>query len=674
MFVGTPQYASPEQLAGAPVDARTDLFSAAVVTFEMLAGRPPFSGATLPALAHAVTLRGAAGPHRRGGGRRRRPHPASRPGQGAGRSLSHGAGVRRRSAGGAGAGRQRTDGRGAADPAPGRAAVPAAQAGCRDRLPRSQPRRCAGQFTVRARVAGRAIDAQVGALCPAAARSGPAGHRPGRGRRAGRDAAGDRRAACASAPSWSPRRPATSGGRTSPTRRPTRCSSCTTTWPGRSLPPCRSAGATAARRRPAPPTRRRSSSISAACSCAPRPARCARRTPSSSAAWSAIPSSRRPGPSAAGSSACSASSRIRRCAPRRRPRSVGRWPSTPTAPPPRYYLAQLGDRPRPGRRFAGPAARSRLAAPRRAAGVRGAGARLPLLRAARRLGRRAPRRRPARSRRWPAACCTPTTSSARGARRSTSCTAAAIPSRDGCSRRWDAATRPSPPPGARKNATPRSPCCAAFATAIRAGLEGDTDDRHRGDGAVRRPALQRRRDVLLRRRGLRARRRHRAGLRDARSGRGRRLPVAAGVRERHLPGAAAQPRRLGAAGRPAAARRRRRRRRCSTSVAGACCSGCDAARSGRRRRARATARAAARPWRTSSRASRSRPTRRARQPSPPRSTRRSSAAPPPGPCARPRRSGLERVVQRHQVGSRRIGGDVHRRRAGRPRRAPPRFW
>ena len=54
MFVGTPQYASPEQLAGAPVDARTDLFSAAVVAFEMLAGRPPFSGATLPALAHAV--------------------------------------------------------------------------------------------------------------------------------------------------------------------------------------------------------------------------------------------------------------------------------------------------------------------------------------------------------------------------------------------------------------------------------------------------------------------------------------------------------------------------------------------------------------------------------------------------------------------------------------------
>ncbi len=58
MFVGTPQYASPEQLSGLTVDVRSDLFSAAVVAFEMLAGRPPFTGATLPALAHAV-LHGA---------------------------------------------------------------------------------------------------------------------------------------------------------------------------------------------------------------------------------------------------------------------------------------------------------------------------------------------------------------------------------------------------------------------------------------------------------------------------------------------------------------------------------------------------------------------------------------------------------------------------------------
>jgi eukaryotic-like serine/threonine-protein kinase len=54
LFVGTPQYASPEQMRGEPVDATSDVFSAGVVIFEMLAGRPPFVGATLAALAHAV--------------------------------------------------------------------------------------------------------------------------------------------------------------------------------------------------------------------------------------------------------------------------------------------------------------------------------------------------------------------------------------------------------------------------------------------------------------------------------------------------------------------------------------------------------------------------------------------------------------------------------------------
>jgi serine/threonine protein kinase/tetratricopeptide (TPR) repeat protein len=53
-FVGTPQYAAPEQLSGDTVDARADLFAAGVILFEMLAGRPPFSGATLGALVHAV--------------------------------------------------------------------------------------------------------------------------------------------------------------------------------------------------------------------------------------------------------------------------------------------------------------------------------------------------------------------------------------------------------------------------------------------------------------------------------------------------------------------------------------------------------------------------------------------------------------------------------------------
>jgi len=54
IFLGTPKYASPEQFRGRPVDARSDLFSLGVVFFEMLAGKPPFSGETFGEVAHAV--------------------------------------------------------------------------------------------------------------------------------------------------------------------------------------------------------------------------------------------------------------------------------------------------------------------------------------------------------------------------------------------------------------------------------------------------------------------------------------------------------------------------------------------------------------------------------------------------------------------------------------------
>jgi len=54
VFLGTPRYAAPEQLLGDEVDERADLFSAGVVLFEMLAGRPPFSGKTLAAIAQSV--------------------------------------------------------------------------------------------------------------------------------------------------------------------------------------------------------------------------------------------------------------------------------------------------------------------------------------------------------------------------------------------------------------------------------------------------------------------------------------------------------------------------------------------------------------------------------------------------------------------------------------------
>jgi serine/threonine protein kinase/tetratricopeptide (TPR) repeat protein len=53
-ILGTPHYLPPEQIQGQPVDARADVFAAGAVLYEMLAGRPPFGGATVPEIVHSI--------------------------------------------------------------------------------------------------------------------------------------------------------------------------------------------------------------------------------------------------------------------------------------------------------------------------------------------------------------------------------------------------------------------------------------------------------------------------------------------------------------------------------------------------------------------------------------------------------------------------------------------
>jgi Tol biopolymer transport system component/tRNA A-37 threonylcarbamoyl transferase component Bud32 len=54
-LLGTPVYMSPEQALGKGVDARTDLWSLGVLYYELLAGRPPFSGNNSLDVLHAIT-------------------------------------------------------------------------------------------------------------------------------------------------------------------------------------------------------------------------------------------------------------------------------------------------------------------------------------------------------------------------------------------------------------------------------------------------------------------------------------------------------------------------------------------------------------------------------------------------------------------------------------------
>jgi non-specific serine/threonine protein kinase len=54
IVVGTPRYMAPEQASGEAVDARSDVFAVGAMLFEMLAGRPAFSGRSVVEVLHAT--------------------------------------------------------------------------------------------------------------------------------------------------------------------------------------------------------------------------------------------------------------------------------------------------------------------------------------------------------------------------------------------------------------------------------------------------------------------------------------------------------------------------------------------------------------------------------------------------------------------------------------------
>ena len=54
MLIGTPQYCAPEQIRGEHADARTDIFAAGAIVYEMVAGQTPYGGTTTVEVVHNI--------------------------------------------------------------------------------------------------------------------------------------------------------------------------------------------------------------------------------------------------------------------------------------------------------------------------------------------------------------------------------------------------------------------------------------------------------------------------------------------------------------------------------------------------------------------------------------------------------------------------------------------
>ena len=64
MLMGTPNYMSPEQVEGRPVDGRADQFALAVVAYQVLTGEKPFVSESLPRLFFKISSEAAPPAHR----------------------------------------------------------------------------------------------------------------------------------------------------------------------------------------------------------------------------------------------------------------------------------------------------------------------------------------------------------------------------------------------------------------------------------------------------------------------------------------------------------------------------------------------------------------------------------------------------------------------------------